>query len=634
MLRNKKLAESFRSIILFVSLFSSFLYSYAQTFILVSPDTAVVSIDTLKIWPVDSSLMIPSDSLQILKKDIRSAKAKKAFKIFSYLKYKDSGNNKDFTGVEKYKQYKGKKIRSIQISIINPFGSIVEDSLQPLKKGQKFANKIHFKSKEWFVKNDILFHEGDKVVPSLFADTEKLLWGRRKFKDISILLTEDSTKKNVDVIVYLQDKLSWEVGLGYNDRLIAGISTYNFFGQPNTLSVFAGINLNKYNLWAAGGAYKYENIKSSQINIATNFLIEKLNQNAVVSLYRNFFSINTQWAFDVKYSYDYSTNSLTNNLKDTTSYIRTKSNYYSLWLAYALPFSKIMSIKDDKLKLIFATKIDNTHYKKRPFMDSRLYDKIFVSQQNYRVGIGVARWDYYLAKNSFYIDVAEFFPRGYSASFWVGSQFDEYYGQRISFDFTVNYGIHVNKFGYLYPQYNYNGYIRHKKGEEMISKISLDFVSDKVALAKIVYFRQILKLGTSLGASLPADRYFNINETNGIRGFYSPFLKGSKSAFVNMECDIFFDKKIALTKAMTYVFCDMAWLSENKRTLFSESVFQYGLGFGLRLRSAELGVPYVDVQFSFYPRGKDFGEKIFQFHAMGSNPNAIIQNNMFVEQEK
>ena len=101
-----------------------------------------------------------------------------------------------------------------------------------------------------------------------------------------------------------------------------------------------------------------------------------------------------------------------------------------------------------------------------------------------------------------------------------------------------------------------------------------------------------------------------------------------------MECDIFFDKKIALTKAMTYVFCDMAWLSENKRTLFSESVFQYGLGFGLRLRSAELGVPYVDVQFSFYPRGKDFGEKNFQFHAMGSNPNAIIQNNMFVEQEK
>lgn len=147
MLRIKKLAESFRSIILFVPLFSSFLYSYAQTFILVSPDTAVVSIDTLKIWPVDSSLMIPSDSLQILKKDIRSAKAKKAFKIFSYLKYKDSGNNKDFTGVEKYKQYKGKKIRSIQISIINPSGSIVEDSLQPLKKGQNLPIKFILKAR-------------------------------------------------------------------------------------------------------------------------------------------------------------------------------------------------------------------------------------------------------------------------------------------------------------------------------------------------------------------------------------------------------------------------------------------------------------------------------------------------------
>jgi hypothetical protein len=41
------------------------------------------------------------------------------------------------------------------------------------------------------VKNDILFKEGDKVNPLLFADSEKLLWDRKKFKDIRIVLFED-----------------------------------------------------------------------------------------------------------------------------------------------------------------------------------------------------------------------------------------------------------------------------------------------------------------------------------------------------------------------------------------------------------------------------------------------------------
>ncbi len=591
-------------------------------------DTPSVVIDTLKI-NIDPSLLPPEDSLQDLKKEARIFKAKKAFQFFSYLKYADKETG-EFSGLEKYKKYKGKKIRSIHVEILKPYGIIEDDYSQTVNKAQKFGNKIHFNSKAWFVKNDILFKEGDKVNPSLFADSEKLLWDRKKFKDVKIVVYEDEKDlDSVDVLVFLQDKLSWVVGLGYNNRLIAGISTYNFFGQPNTLSVFAGLNFNKYNLWAVGGEYKYENIKVSQINFKTNFVVEKLNQNAAISLYRNFFSVKTQWAFDLRYIYDFSTLSLTGRRLDTANYIKTKSHFYSLWLAYAMPLSKLFGIKDDNLKLVFATKLNAIQYKRRPFLTSESYDKIFVDQQNYTFGIGVARWDYYLARNAFYIDVAEFFPRGYSISFWTGQQFDEVYGRRVLLDVTINYGIHFKKFGYLYPQFNFKGYVRHKNGEEMVASLSLDYVSNRVTLSKIVYFRQIIKLGTNLGAAVPEERYFNINDD--IRGFYSRRLKGSKSVTFKAECDLSFDKSVLATKAMTYIFADMAWISENKQTLFKESVYQYGVGFGLRLRNVNIGVPHVDMQLSFYPRGKDFGQPLFGVAVYGSNPNAIQQNNMFVE---
>jgi hypothetical protein len=75
----------------------------------------------------------------------------------------------------------------------------------------------------------------------------------------------------------------------------------------------------------------------------------------------------------------------------------------------------------------------------------------------------------------------------------------------------------------------------------------------------------------------------------------------------------------------------MGWLSENGKKLITESKFQYGIGTGIRIRSVDLGLPYLDFQFSFYPRGKDFGAQFFQFKLYEQNINAVAQNNMFVE---
>ena len=165
----------------------------------------------------------------------------------------------------------------------------------------------------------------------------------------------------------------------------------------------------------------------------------------------------------------------------------------------------------------------------------------------------------------------------------------------------------------------------------MLTKISMDYVSKKVSFAKHMYFRQIVKGGTDLGFYIPEERYFNINDFNGIRGFYSPSLKGSKSVTLSLESDLFLDKIVALTKGMIYAFCDMGWLSENGKKLIVESRFQYGIGTGIRIRSVDLGLPYLDFQFSFYPKGKDFGAQLFQFKLYEQNINAVSQNNMFTE---
>jgi hypothetical protein len=590
--------------------------------------------DTISEWKEpEDTLIIADDFFSVSKKESRVEKTKKAFKFLSYFNYNDRGYGKDFSGVEKYEQFTGKKITCVDVVVFKPFGCTPEGCPIAMNKGQKFGNAIHFKSKEWYIRGDIFFKEGDSINPTLFADTEKLLWQRKKFKDVKIIVFPDSLNTNeAEVMIFLQDRLSWSMAAGYyNERVVFSASTFNFFGLPNTLSVFGGINFNKYNLWAVGGTYLYENIQASQINFTTSFVIEKLNQNVAVSVNRKFFNLKTALAFNAQYIYNNSTLSLNGNLRDPSSFVNAKSNYYSLWLAGAIAVNKLMPCKDDKLKFIVATKINYTDYKTRPFIINRNYNELFIKQQNYRFGFGIARWDFYLEKNAFYIDIAEYFPRGISASIWAGTQIDEIYGRRAALDLTINYGIYFKKFGFLYPQVNYSGFIRNKKGEQMLTKISMDYVSKKVPFAKHMYFRQILKGGTDLGFYIPEERYFNINEFNGIRGFYSPSLKGSKSVTLSLESDLFLDKLVALSKGMIYAFCDMGWLSENGKKLIVESRFQYGIGTGIRIRSVDLGLPYLDFQFSFYPKGKDFGAQLFQFKLYEQNINAVSQNNMFTE---
>lgn len=610
---------------------------------LFSQDTLAVKNDSILTIKVQNDTINPliknTDTLQISpdffsdKKQMRSEKVKKIFKFFSYINYSDRGYGKSFSGVEKYEKYAGKKITCVDIVVFKPFGCTAEGCPLKMTKGQRFGNSIHFKSKEWYIKGDIFFKEGDIINPALFADTEKLLWDRDKFKEVKIMITTDSLNtNNAEVMVFLQDKFSWAIAAGYNNqRIMMNAVTYNFFGLPNSLRIFTGINFNKHNLWAIGGDYKYENIMATQINFSTGFVIEKLNQRVTVALNRNFFNIKSSIAFDIKYEYNNQTISLNGNLLDPSSYVRARSNLYSLWLAGAVPVNKLMQCKDSKLKFIIGTKINYKDYKSRPFIVDSVYNETFIEQQNYKFGFGIARWDYYLEKDAFYIDKAEYFPKGISASVWAGPQIDEIYGRRTSLDLILNYGVYFKKFGYLYPQVEYSGYIRNRKGEQMKTTVSLDYVSKKVPLSKLLFYRQVLKGSTNLGFFIPEQRYFNLNDSSGIRGFYSPSIKGSKSITLSIESDLFLNKIIAMSKGMVYAFCDMGWISKNGKHLFTESNFQYGLGFGLRIRSVDLGLPYLDFQFSFYPRGANFGARLFQFKLNERNVNAINQNNMFTE---
>ncbi|MCB9034288.1 MAG: hypothetical protein H6553_10655 [Chitinophagales bacterium] len=594
------------------------------------------------LYAVNDSIVIDSlsnDEIRKEKKDksdkeekTKEEKATNAFKWISYLNYSDRGDGIQFKGVDFYKPFENKIIDSINIKLFKPFDCTV-DSCTTLKKAQKFGNKIHFNSKIWQVKKDLLFETGEKVNPLVFADFERLLWESGRYKEIHILL-ESIDSNNVIVHIIVQDKLSYTLYAGYSsESLIIGTTISNFFGLPNSLNLNTSFNSNKNNIITFNGNYYYNNILGSRINFRDKFTIDKYNKFNYISLGKDFISLKTKWAFKINYQFGNITTSLNNNIRDESSLVKTKSHYYGIWLAYAIPLNRLMATRNNKMKFVMGLKINRDNYKDRPFIIDRNYSKQFVNTSNYLFGLGLANWDYYLYKNAFFVDIPEYLPKGFNMSIWIGPQIDEIFGRRNYFYSNLNYSKQYKKFGYLNSSITYSGFLKERKGEQMLVSVQESWLSNALSFGKKQQFsfRQIIKSSFNYGFFTPTDRYFGVNETSGIRGFYSPNLRGSKSYTINLESDLYLNRKVALSKGMVYAFADLAWLSPNDKTLILQSNFQYGVGVGLRFRSVDLGMPFLDFQFAFYPNGKNYGVNLFQFKLYESNFYAIPTNNMFFE---
>ena len=112
-----------------------------------------------------------------------------------------------------FEPYRGKIIRNIDIKVIDPYGITIEKPQnEHYNKFQKFANRIQIKTKDWVVRNDLLFKTGERVNPVLFSDTEKNLWERSTFKDLKIfMLPVEGSDELTDVVVMVQDMWSWSL---------------------------------------------------------------------------------------------------------------------------------------------------------------------------------------------------------------------------------------------------------------------------------------------------------------------------------------------------------------------------------------------------------------------------------------
>lgn len=553
----------------------------------------------------------------------------KTFIYIAYLSYSDRTVDRPLTGPEEFEQYRGKMIRDVNVRVISPYGvSIEKPQSDHFSKFQGFANRIQMKTKDWVVRNDLLFKSGETVDPILFADTEKNLWERRTFKDVKIFLVPvEGSYELVDVLVMVQDKWSWGINThAAINGVSVGLELQNFLGLPQSFKNEIAFNFRKDNLYTYSGRYQFENIGRSHIDTRISYQYENFKKGGKVSVNRDFFSANSKWAGHIQGAF-YKESAIAPNDLGSSIATNTMYNWQDVWLAGSFHMPGALGEKYDLLRTVISGRMNRYQYNQRPYLHSPDGSQSFLNRIYFLGSIGFANWDYYLDHSVYYLDQAEYFSKGFNPSLILGFDYDEELQKRFYSGIQLDYGKYLVNAGYIDLRASYGGFTKKDSYQQILAKLSVNFYTRPIKLGRKFLFRQFIKGSANIGFNRPIGKELVLNNRTGLTGIYQDYIKGMRNYVINLETDVYPTFKVVGFSSSVFAFADIAIVQQNSIASFQ---LTQAYGAGIRLRHLGMGIDYFEFKFAYYPKLDIAGLKPYSIIGDFNNNRAITKDNLFV----
>ena len=110
-----------------------------------------------------------------------------------------------------FDKHEGKIIRNINIETLDPFGYSIDNVDDKPEKGvENFGNSIHLKTKNWTIRNLLLFKKNEPLDSLITKESERLIRSQRYVRSVIIKPVEIvNSKDSVDISIRVLD--SWSL---------------------------------------------------------------------------------------------------------------------------------------------------------------------------------------------------------------------------------------------------------------------------------------------------------------------------------------------------------------------------------------------------------------------------------------
>src|ERR1700754_2262363 len=175
-----------------------------------------------------------------------------------------------------FKPYEGKVIRHIFIRGYG-FEQTFTDTARRLQYfGTKVLNKLHRKTRDWVIRNNLFIKENTPVNAFKLADNERLIRNLNFIQDARILVTYlPDNPDSVDLVVIVKDLFSIGgaiASLGYPPFSIRGnVSEANFLGMGQRVQLGFNIEQNRTPTFGPELLYSMSNVAGTFVNATASY---------------------------------------------------------------------------------------------------------------------------------------------------------------------------------------------------------------------------------------------------------------------------------------------------------------------------------------------------------------------------
>lgn len=544
------------------------------------------------------------------------------FKSNRRAKATSSNTRKRFLIKKSFDRNEGKIIRNINIETLDPFGYSIDNYKDEPEKGfERFGNRLHLKSKNWTIRNLLLFKKNQPLDSMIVKESERLIRRQRYTRSVIIKPVEIAgSKDSVDVSVRVLD--SWSLipnGTLSSSEGNFELTERNFFGLGHE---FKNDFTKRFDTGKTAylGKYSISNIKNTYINAAFTYS-NSINNNTIKSarLERQFFSPLTRLAGGIYFENRFYVDSLPDN-NNTFEDHRFKLETQEYWLGHSF---KIFKGRDEDFRttnLVTTVGYKNVNYLEVPDLS---YDpeRFFSSEKLYLTTIGLNTRKYAEDKYLFNFGIIEDIPYGQVYSITGGFQ-DKNNSKRSYFGGRFAYGDYFS-FGYLALNTEWGSFFNNGCTEETTFRIEGSYFTNLQHLGdwKI---RQFVKPMLILGnhrANIIEDRV-QISDNNGISGFSNPLINGTRKVSMALQTQTYAPGNWHGFHFSPFYNMTFGFLGDDTDKYFDGRLYSK-FSIGVLINNDYLVFNSFQISFSYYPSIPFEGSNVFKTNSFKNDDLAL-----------
>lgn len=519
-----------------------------------------------------------------------------------------------------YEKYQGKSIRKITIRRMGPASNSIYDTTRRFQNGLEYwADKLHLDTREWVIRNYLLFKVKDTVNAYQIADNERVLRQLPFLLDARIYIQAIPTNPSeVNILVLTKD--IWSMGMdGSIDDLKGGrirISENNFLGLGQQMSFTSLYNHARNPQFGFDNQYIINNLFRSFIN--TELRYTSLNTGSdyglayggayLFRLNRPFLIPTMRWAGGLELSKNWSIN--VSSLNDSL-FVRYTHDLGDIWIGYN---SNVLGkrlkkerIDRERVRTQVGLRLMQQYFLERP--EVRLdTNQNYHHSTLYVANIAFFVRNYYKTRYLLGFGRTEDMPYGYIINLNMGWEKREFY-HRWYASLELNRQQVTKKTHYWDYTLKLGGYLRDSQIEQGQIDLQIVFYSC-LFIHKKLKFRHFFKTRYTWGINRFNYESLTINNDNGIRGFSTSQMTGNHRITINSEGILFLPKTVLGFNFALLSFVDAAWLGArtspflflpSKKPTIAPQSWVLGTGLGLRFRNENFIFKTVELRLTYYP---------------------------------